>query len=173
MSKKRNNEDEIGVDKDGFAKNEASRKFYTNIIAHQHDQENELMKQAQMEKEGYIKHAGGYERKTDLQNEGMKVAKNFINHSGKSPYSKGREGMVFIVDGTPHALIEDNGDRGLFESIGKTTQNMTIKPTTVANFEDVTTLSGKRVCKPSDNSYKASGISRRSPRITQKMPKLR
>ena len=49
----------------------------------------------------------------------------------------GKEGQTYLIDGSPYILIEDNGDRGLFQAVGKLVAGMSIKPTTVARFEDV------------------------------------
>jgi hypothetical protein len=48
-----------------------------------------------------------------------------------------REGKIYLVDGSNHICVEDNGDRGIFQATGKLVANMSIKPTTVARFEDV------------------------------------
>jgi hypothetical protein len=48
-----------------------------------------------------------------------------------------REGKIYLVDDSPHILVEDNGDRGIFQATGALVANMSIKPTTVARFEDV------------------------------------
>jgi hypothetical protein len=55
----------------------------------------------------------------------------------KGATSQSRVGRTFIVDGSPHICLEDNGERGLFQATGELVSNLPIKPTTVALFKDV------------------------------------
>ena len=49
----------------------------------------------------------------------------------------GREGKLYLIDDCPYVLIEDNGDRGIFQAVGPLVSTMPIKPTTVARFKDI------------------------------------
>jgi len=71
-----------------------------------------------------------------LSAEAKTAVDEYIKNQGKSSFSEGREGKLYLVDGTPHVLLEDNGDRALFQAVGKTVGNLEIKPTTVATFDD-------------------------------------
>lgn len=72
-----------------------------------------------------------------LQAEAQAAYEYFAKQHQKSDYSQGREGRVYWLDKTPHALLEDNGDRGLLEAIGPSFKDWSIKPTEVVHFEDL------------------------------------
>lgn len=80
--------------------------------------------------------SGSWPAGLPLQAEAKSVAASYIKQHGHSSYSKGREGQIYDVDGSPHVLLEDNGDRGLFQAIGATVKGLSIPPTTIASFKD-------------------------------------
>jgi len=58
------------------------------------------------------------------------------HHWGTDPYT-GRVGKIFNIDGFPHVVLEDKGDRGLFRPLGEVVSNMIIIPTAIYTFENM------------------------------------
>ncbi|MDD5511924.1 MAG: hypothetical protein PHI12_14125 [Dehalococcoidales bacterium] len=58
-----------------------------------------------------------------------------IKHHGKSLFSQGREGKLYMIETVPHVLVEDNGDRGLFRPVGKKVANLIFKPLFNTSFD--------------------------------------
>jgi hypothetical protein len=60
----------------------------------------------------------------------------YIKHHGKSLFSQGREGKLYLIDKCPYVVVEDNGDRAFFRPVGKLVANLTFKPLSCYKFSD-------------------------------------
>lgn len=69
--------------------------------------------------------------------EAQVLSGNYLKKNGKSTYSEGREGRIYLLDETPHVLLEDNGDRGFFVAIGGSVSNLYFRPLSLAHFSDI------------------------------------
>lgn len=106
---------------------------------------------------------------SELLTEAKVVTDAYIQKHGRSSYSQGREGQLYEIDGSPHVLVEDNGDRGMFKAIGEQVKNLPIKPTSLAYFSEI-----KTIPMIENSNTGSSKISRsKTCRITPKMPRLK